>query len=216
MLGASLLYKESHRAVLPAHTLHDLRGATAVVTGGTSGIGREVAKRLAGLGAIVLLGSRDAARGEAVRREIEAAGGSAEVIPLDLADLRSARAFGRAVRERSSSSSSSSSGRGGTGGGSGVQLVVAAAAEITCNEVGAPGQLTAEGAVDRMFATNHLGLQAVLAELEPALLLAATAAAAAAAAAGEAREAGEAGEADRCKLKPRVVLVGSGPADGDA
>ena len=64
---------------------------TVLVTGATSGIGRETARQLARLGAHVVLGVRDAARGEAVAREIRSAGGSAEVLPIDLASFESVR-----------------------------------------------------------------------------------------------------------------------------
>lgn len=64
---------------------------TVLVTGATSGIGRETARQLARLGAHVVLGVRDAARGEAVARDIRSAGGSAEVLPIDLASFESVR-----------------------------------------------------------------------------------------------------------------------------
>jgi NAD(P)-dependent dehydrogenase (short-subunit alcohol dehydrogenase family) len=62
-------------------------GKTALVTGGTSGIGREVAKQLAALGAEVLVSGRDAARGGSTVAEIEAAGGRARFLAADLADF---------------------------------------------------------------------------------------------------------------------------------
>jgi len=52
-------------------------GKKALVTGRTSGIGREVAKGLAALGAEVVFSGRDAARGAETVAEIEAAGGKA-------------------------------------------------------------------------------------------------------------------------------------------
>ena len=64
---------------------------TVLVTGATSGIGREAAQQLARLGAHVVLGVRDAGRGEEVAREIRSAGGSAEVLPIDLASFESVR-----------------------------------------------------------------------------------------------------------------------------
>src|SRR5690349_21750738 len=65
--------------------------STVLVTGATSGIGREAARQLARLGAHVILGVRDAERGEEVAREIRSAGGSAEVLPIDLASFESVR-----------------------------------------------------------------------------------------------------------------------------
>lgn len=65
----------------------ELEGKKALVTGGTSGIGREVAKQLAALGAEVVVSGRDAARGAETVAEIEAAGGKARFAAADLADF---------------------------------------------------------------------------------------------------------------------------------
>ena len=59
---------------------------TALVTGATSGLGKEIAKELARDGMSVIVVGRDAGRGTAVVREIEAAGGRARFIPADLSD----------------------------------------------------------------------------------------------------------------------------------
>jgi NAD(P)-dependent dehydrogenase (short-subunit alcohol dehydrogenase family) len=64
---------------------------TALVTGGTSGIGRAVANKLARLGIHVLVVGRDAARGEKTIAEIRSAGGQADFIQSDLRDAASAR-----------------------------------------------------------------------------------------------------------------------------
>ncbi len=74
----------------------EFEGKKALVTGGTSGIGREVGKQLAALGAEVLISGRDAARGAGAVAEIEAAGGSAEFVAADLADFE---AIGRLAEE---------------------------------------------------------------------------------------------------------------------
>ncbi|MFJ6571192.1 SDR family NAD(P)-dependent oxidoreductase [Streptomyces sp. NPDC091292] len=73
----------------------ELAGASALVTGGTSGIGRATALALAGLGARVVLSGRDADRGGKVVAEIEAAGGEAHFVAADLRDETSARTLAR-------------------------------------------------------------------------------------------------------------------------
>jgi NAD(P)-dependent dehydrogenase (short-subunit alcohol dehydrogenase family) len=61
-----------------------LTGSTALVTGATSGIGREVALELAELGAEVVVHGRSAERGAKTVRDIENAGGKARFIAADL------------------------------------------------------------------------------------------------------------------------------------
>lgn len=65
--------------------------STALITGGTSGIGRAVAKKLAQLGIRVLVVGRNAERGKRTVEEIRAAGSSADFISSDLRDASSAR-----------------------------------------------------------------------------------------------------------------------------
>jgi 3-oxoacyl-[acyl-carrier protein] reductase len=62
----------------------ELTGQIAVVTGAGRGIGEAVSRRIAGLGARVLLVARDAARLAELQREIAADGGQAETFPIDL------------------------------------------------------------------------------------------------------------------------------------
>jgi short-subunit dehydrogenase/thioester reductase-like protein len=61
-------------------------GASVMVTGASSGIGRASAIALARAGAVAILVARDVDRLEAVRAEIEVAGGSAHVFAADLSD----------------------------------------------------------------------------------------------------------------------------------
>lgn len=64
------------------------RNGTAVILGGTSGIGRELAAQLAADGMTVVISGRDAARAQAVAEEI---GPSVSGIGLDLAEPASVR-----------------------------------------------------------------------------------------------------------------------------
>ncbi|MGC4943608.1 SDR family NAD(P)-dependent oxidoreductase [Kribbella sp. DT2] len=64
----------------------DFTGRTALVTGSTSGIGREVANQLAARGAHVIVSGRDSDRGEATVATIRANGGKADFVQADLAD----------------------------------------------------------------------------------------------------------------------------------
>jgi NAD(P)-dependent dehydrogenase (short-subunit alcohol dehydrogenase family) len=71
----------------------DFEGQIAVVTGGGSGIGRAVARRLAGAGASVWIANRSEEAGRAVVAEIVSAGGSARFARTDVADEASVRAL---------------------------------------------------------------------------------------------------------------------------
>lgn len=64
----------------------DLRDRVAVVSGATSGIGAEAARRLAAAGASIVVVGRSDVRAEAVRGQIAAAGGVASVALADIAE----------------------------------------------------------------------------------------------------------------------------------
>lgn len=72
----------------------------AFVTGASRGIGRACALSLAAAGHKVVLAARDVQKLEAVKEEIQAAGGSASVVSLDLASEDSIKAaFAQAQQE---------------------------------------------------------------------------------------------------------------------
>ena len=77
-----------------------LRGKTAIVTGGASGIGRATAHKLAEEGAHVLIGDLDEQGAAAVAAEIRAAGGQADGLRLDVTDLDSIASFKAQVFQR--------------------------------------------------------------------------------------------------------------------
>jgi len=77
-----------------------LRGKTALVTGSTDGLGKEVARQLGALGALVIVHGRNQERGEEVVRAIRAAGGEAAFYRADLASLAAVEVFAAQIRER--------------------------------------------------------------------------------------------------------------------
>jgi NAD(P)-dependent dehydrogenase (short-subunit alcohol dehydrogenase family) len=77
-----------------------LQGKTAVVTGGSSGIGKACAIRLAEAGAkVAVVASADRAKAEEVVEAIKAAGGVAKAYIADVRDKASVRALADAVEE---------------------------------------------------------------------------------------------------------------------
>ena len=125
----------------------DLSGKRAIVTGGSSGIGVETARALAGAGAEVTLAVRDTDAGRRAAAEITAATGSAAVPVgrLDLADQGSVAAF---VADWSGP----------------LDVLVNNAGVMALPDL----QLTAEG-WEMQFATNHLGHFALALGLHDAL-----------------------------------------------
>ncbi len=70
----------------------DLSGRVAMVTGASGGLGAQFARTLAAAGAGVVLAARRVERLKTLRAEIEAAGGDAHVVALDVTDPDSIKA----------------------------------------------------------------------------------------------------------------------------
>ena len=70
----------------------DLSGRVALVTGASSGLGAQFARTLSKAGAAVALAARRVERLKTLRAEIEAAGGDAHVVALDVTDHDSIKA----------------------------------------------------------------------------------------------------------------------------
>jgi NAD(P)-dependent dehydrogenase (short-subunit alcohol dehydrogenase family) len=79
-----------------------MKDKVALVTGASGGIGKEIARGLARTGATVVIGARDAARGDAAREEIARDTGNpgVHVMVVDVAEPASVRAFARAFEAR--------------------------------------------------------------------------------------------------------------------
>ena len=124
----------------------DLSGLTAIVTGGSSGLGVETARALTSVGATVTLAVRNTVAGNAVADEIAQSTG--EIRPrvrrLDLADQRSVSEFIAAWDEP-------------------LHLLINNAGLVTSGL-----ERTVEG-WERQFATNHLGHFALALGLHDAL-----------------------------------------------
>jgi len=69
----------------------DLSGRVALITGASSGLGEQFARTLAKAGAAVVLAGRRVERLKTLRAEIEALGGDAHVVGLDVTDTHSIR-----------------------------------------------------------------------------------------------------------------------------
>lgn len=70
----------------------DLSGKTALVTGASHGLGAGFARTLASAGARVALAARQTSKLETLKGEIEAAGGTAAAVSMDVTDPDSVRA----------------------------------------------------------------------------------------------------------------------------
>jgi len=69
----------------------DLKEKIALVTGASSGLGAQFARALAAAGATVVVAARRVDRLKELRAEIEAAGGAAYVVAMDVTDIDSVR-----------------------------------------------------------------------------------------------------------------------------
>ena len=78
----------------------DLKGRTAVITGGSRGLGEAMAKALAGAGARIALVARDRERLKSVRDDITANGGTAEVFVADVTRENEVARLAEAVKAR--------------------------------------------------------------------------------------------------------------------
>ncbi len=128
-------------------------GRTALITGANSGIGYQAALELARHGAHVILGCRDAAKGQAALERLhrESPGASVEVLQLDMASLVSIRAAAAAIAGR----------------GKALDLLINNAGVMAL-----PKRELTEDGFERQFGTNHLGHFALTGLLLPTLLLA--------------------------------------------
>lgn len=78
----------------------DLQGRVALVTGAARGLGFEIARGLAGAGALVLLNGRDPAALDVAAAAIRAAGGAVEPLAFDVADAAAGERAVAAVGQR--------------------------------------------------------------------------------------------------------------------
>ena len=128
----------------------DQSGRVAVVTGANGGLGLEVARELAGHGALVVMAARDQAKAasarDTIRSQVPAA--ALELQPLDLASLASVRAAAAAV------------------------LAGHRRVDILVNNAGLMGidERRTEDGFEMQLGVNHLGHFALTALLLPALL----------------------------------------------
>jgi len=84
---------------MAAPSAFDLAGRVALVTGASSGIGREIARALSEAGASVVLLARRARELDEARVEVESEGGRAATLAADLADRASLRAAAARARD---------------------------------------------------------------------------------------------------------------------
>ncbi|AFK18898.2 MULTISPECIES: SDR family oxidoreductase [Haloferax] len=125
----------SHRPEVGAGVADiDLSNRTALVTGATSGVGRETALALGRLGATVFVHGRDRDAGRSVAAAIDDGGGESVFFRADFAEVDTVRNLADEARDRTDR------------------------LDVLVNNAGAhfsEGQLTPDG-VEKTFAVNHL------------------------------------------------------------
>ncbi|UGT42330.1 SDR family NAD(P)-dependent oxidoreductase [Nocardia yamanashiensis] len=84
----------------PDRLRREVQGKIAVVTGASYGLGEATSRMLAAAGATVVLGARSVEQLELIVAEIEAEGGRAVAVPLDLASEESIEAFAAQILSR--------------------------------------------------------------------------------------------------------------------
>ena len=82
--------------------MNSMKGKRVIITGPTSGVGKEIAMELATLGAELILGCRDLKKGNKVESEITRRTGSSKlvVIQVDTSSQKSIREFAREFRRK--------------------------------------------------------------------------------------------------------------------
>lgn len=128
----------------------DISGKVALVTGASRGIGAATAEALAAAGAHVILVARKADALEAVEDRIHAAGGSATIAPLDMAEGDNIARLSAAIAQRWQH----------------LDILVLNAAMLGTL---APVAATDLKEMNRVFTLNVLAQQALLAAFEPLL-----------------------------------------------
>ena len=85
--------RQSPTEEAPVDNPFDLSGKTALITGAGRGIGREIARTLAGAGADIVVAELDAASGEDAAAELRSLGRGSFFVAVDVADPDSVRAM---------------------------------------------------------------------------------------------------------------------------